>query len=89
MAAASESDKPLVWLHGEVKTRPPAIGPRCHELRIQDHDSTWRIIYRVDFDAVIITEVFAKKTPATPPQVIAVCKQRLRKYDKAAEDQDS
>lgn len=30
-------------------SRPmPSIGPRCHELRIQDKDKTWRIVYRID-----------------------------------------
>ena len=48
----------------------------------------WRIMYRVDSDAVIIAEVFAKKTSARPQQVIDVCKQRLRKYDKATKEQD-
>jgi phage-related protein len=43
-------------------SRPmPTIGTRCHELRIQDRDKTWRIIYRVDEDAVVIVDVFAKK----------------------------
>ena len=27
---------------------------------------TWRILYRLDTDAVVIVEVFAKKTAATP-----------------------
>ena len=65
--------KPLVWLHGEIRTPPlgsaarveagallrrlqggeklglphsrpmPTIGARCHELRIQDKDQTWRV----------------------------------------------
>jgi phage-related protein len=43
----------------------PVIGPRCHELRIQDEKQTWRIIYRVDTDAVVIAEVFAKTTQTT------------------------
>jgi hypothetical protein len=38
---------------------------------------------------VIITEVFATKTSATPQQVIDVSKEGLRKYDKAAKEQDS
>ena len=46
---------------------------------------TWRIIYRVDSDAVIVADVFAKKTLATPQQVIDVCRKRLRDYDKASE----
>ena len=57
------------------------IGARCAELRIVDANKTWRIVYRVDTDAVLIAEVFAKKTQATPKSVIDVCKQRLRDYD--------
>jgi phage-related protein len=107
----SEADKPLVWLHGEVKTPPfpkkarveagvllrrlqrgetlslpasrpmPTIGRRCHELRIRDAQVTWRIIYRSDRDAIIIVEVFAKKTAATPKIVIESCQKRIRQYD--------
>jgi phage-related protein len=106
-------DKPLVWLHGEVKTPPlsrasrleagfllrrlqrgellgmphsrpmPAIGARCHELRISDGEATWRIIYRIDDDAIVIVEVFSKKTRTTPKWVIDMCKKRLREYDDA------
>ena len=61
----------------------PAIGPRCYELRINDERQTWRLIYRVDADAVVIVEVFSKKTAATPQHVISVCKRRLREYDDA------
>lgn len=105
------TSKPLVILHGEIKSPPfspaarveagmclrklqrgmalsmpisrpmPTIGVRCAELRIVDENTTWRIIYRVDADAVLIAEVFAKKTPATPRTVINVCKRRLRDYD--------
>ena len=63
-------------------SRPmPSVGARCAELRIVDEDKTWRIIYRVDADAVLVAEVFAKKTQATPKSVIDVCKKRLRSYD--------
>ena len=105
------TDKPLVWLHGEVKTPPlsaaarleagllirrlqrgeklsmpasrpmPSIGSRCHELRINDENSTWRIVFRVDPDAVVILEVFSKKTAQTPAMVIETCKRRLKEYD--------
>jgi phage-related protein len=105
------NDKPLVWLHGEVKSPPfsrparleagfllrklqrgdtlsmpharpmPSIGPQCHELRVNDEHKTWRIIYRIDPDAIVICEVFEKKTPRTPKSVIDVCQQRLRRYD--------
>ena len=63
-------------------SRPmPSIGKRCHELRIPDQDKTWRIVYRTDADAVIIAEVFEKKTRQTPGQVIENCRRRLREYD--------
>lgn len=66
------------------RSRPmPAIGPRCHELRIQDRDKTWRIIYRVDRDAIIIADVFAKKSQATPKLVIETSRRRLRQFDEA------
>jgi phage-related protein len=78
------ADKPLVWLHGEIKTPPfatearieagvllrklqrgealgmphsrpmPAIGKRCHELRVRDGTANWRIVYRTDGDAIVI-----------------------------------
>ena len=64
----------------------PSIGKRCHELRIRDENRNWRIIYRVDDDAIIIAEVFAKTTQQTPKQVVETCQLRLAKYDKAAED---
>jgi len=102
----SPSDKPLAWLHGEIKTPPfsraarmeagyllrllqkgqavgmpqsrpmPVVGPRCHELRV-------RIVYRLDSDAVVILEVFTKKTRTTPKTVIDACTRRLREYDHA------
>jgi len=58
-----------------------SIGKRCHELRITDERSIWRIVYRIDEDAIIIVEVFEKKTQATPKKVIDTCKTRLREYD--------
>ena len=62
-------------------SRPmPSIGPRCHELRIVDERIDWRIVYRIDTDAIVILEVFEKKTRSTPRQVIEVCKRRLKDY---------
>jgi phage-related protein len=62
----------------------PEIGPRVHELRIPDGalKTTWRVIYRIDSDAIIIVESFAKKTGATPEPVKALCRKRLSGYDK-------
>jgi phage-related protein len=94
----SRKDKPLAWLHGEVKTPPigqaarveagyllrqlqrgtllglphsrpmPGIGPRCHELRISDESAAWRIVYRVDADAIVIAEVFREEDGADAPR---------------------
>lgn len=108
------ASKPLVWLHGEVKTPPfsaaarieagvllrrlqrgdsfglphsrpmPVIGPRCHELRVHDGTVTWRIVYRIDPDAIVVGEVFSKKTRLTPKQVMDVCRRRFNGYDATA-----
>jgi phage-related protein len=113
MVEVSPRDKPLAWLHGELKTPPmghaarveagcllrelqrgrtlsmphsrpmPDIGPRCHELRVTDERATWRIIYRADSDAVVIAEVFSKKTAQTPTAVLEACRRRLKEYDDA------
>jgi phage-related protein len=74
---------------GENLTMPhsrpmPVIGARCHELRVQDENRTWRIIYRVDWDAVIIAEVFAKTSQTTPKAAIELSRNRLRRYDQAS-----
>ncbi|KKJ01303.1 type II toxin-antitoxin system RelE/ParE family toxin [Prochlorothrix hollandica] len=63
-------------------SRPmPSIGLRCHELRVQDEDKIWRLVYRIDRDAIVILEVFQKTTQKTPQQVIRACQQRLKQYD--------
>jgi phage-related protein len=61
----------------------PAIAPRCHELRIRDAENrvTWRIVYRIDVDAIVIGDVFAKKTQQTPQNIIDACKRRFKLYD--------
>jgi phage-related protein len=103
-------EKPLVWLHGEVKTPPfstdarieagvllrrlqrgesislphsrpmPSIGKACHELRIQDEAGTWRIVYHIDVESIVILEVFSKTTQQTPKRVMDTCTARLRRY---------
>ena len=77
--------------HGEriemPHSRPmPSIGRRCHELRIVDVGKTWRLVYRLDADAVVIADVFQKTTRHTPARVIADCAQRLTRYDQAARE---
>lgn len=59
-----------------------SIGRRCVELRVPDGEHTWRIICRVDPDAVIVVEVFSKKTQQTPQHVIEASRRRLRDYDR-------
>jgi phage-related protein len=106
-------DKPLVWLHGEIKTPPfsrdarveaglrlrqlqsgerlsmphsralASIGRRCHELRVTDLNTEWRLVYRIDDDAIVIAEVFAKKSAKMPSEIIETCRQRLKRYDDA------
>lgn len=58
-----------------------SIGSNCHEMRIDDGRNTWRIIYRIDEDVIIILEVFNKKTQQTPKQIIDICKRRIKEYD--------
>src|SRR4030095_12581532 len=62
----------------------PAVGPRCGELRVRDETETWRIMYRSDPDAIMILEVFSKKTHSTPKWVIENCRRRLQRYDSEA-----
>ncbi len=60
-------------------SRPmPSIGRSVHELRIPDADATWRIVYRIDADAIVIGEVFAKKTAQTPHLVIGPRQSRFK-----------
>jgi len=67
-------------------SRPmPVIGRNCHELRIVDEHKSWRIIYRIDVDAIVISEVFEKKTRETPRSVIELCIDRLKRYDHETE----
>ena len=110
---AAPAPKPLVWLHGEIKTPPftaegrqeagmllrllqqgdqpgmpqaeplPDVGKRCGALRVRDAEHNWRIMYRIDPDAVLILEVYAKKTQKIPDDIIERCRNRLKRYDEA------
>jgi phage-related protein len=59
----------------------PALGARCHELRVVDVRASWRIMLRIDADAIIILDVFRKTTTQTPHHVVEVCRDRLNRYD--------
>jgi len=110
------TDKPVVWLSGEIKTPPfsaaarleaglllrrlqrgellamplsrpmRSVGSRCHELRIVDERASWRVVYRIDRDAILILAIFRKTTRATPQSVLEACKRRLHQYDRAARE---
>lgn len=63
-------------------SRPmPSVGARCHELRIPDGDVDWRVVYRIDPDAVLVVDVFNKATRETPRHVIETCRWRLKRWD--------
>jgi phage-related protein len=66
------------------QSRPMStIAARCHELRINDEGQTWRLIYRIDTDAILIMAVFANKTEKTPDEIIRTLRKRLEDYDGA------
>jgi phage-related protein len=71
-------------LLGMPHSRPlPVVGPRCHELRIRDAGADWRIVYRLDTAAIVIVDVFSKRTRTMPKGVIDACRRRLKEYDRA------
>ena len=70
---------------GLPHSRPlPAIGARCHELRIRDRTNAWRIVYRLHSDAIVIVDVLSKTTRTTPHSVIEMARRRLWVYDATA-----
>jgi phage-related protein len=67
---------------GLPHSRPmPGIGSRCHEVRVNDRNKTWRVIHRLDPAAVVILDVFEKKTEKTPDAVLQNCRRRLKLYE--------
>jgi len=67
---------------GMPRSRPmPSIGSHCHELRVADRDAIWRLVYRIDEDAIVVIALFKKKTAKTPNGVIDLCRRRLSGYD--------
>ncbi len=61
----------------------PGVGARCGALRVRDTGHNWRIMYRADLDAVLVLEVYAKKTRTIPDEIIKRCQDRLKRYDAA------
>ena len=67
----------------------PDVGRRCGALRVRDEGHNWRFMYRIDSDAVLIVEVYAKKTRKIPDEVIERCQSRLSQYDAAVAERES
>jgi phage-related protein len=61
----------------------PDISAGCHELRIIDGSASWRIVYHIAADAIVILEVFARKTARMPRRILTDCRQRLSAFEKA------
>ena len=67
---------------GLSHARPlPSIGRRCYELRVRDAEQNSRIVYRIDADAIVSVEVFAKQSSTTPRRIIETCITRLKTYE--------
>ena len=67
---------------GMPASRPmPGVAPRCHELRVRDVRHDWRVVYRIDDDAILVVAVFPKTTPRTPKMVVSAVRSRLDSYD--------
>ncbi|MCB1058332.1 MAG: type II toxin-antitoxin system RelE/ParE family toxin [Acidobacteria bacterium] len=67
---------------GLPQCRPmPVLGARCHELRVQDVDATWRVLVRLDPDAIVVAGILRKKTRRTPAAWLEACRRRLATYD--------
>ena len=68
-------------------SRPMAdVGKNCHELRVPDGDVTWRLLYCLEPDAVVILDVFSKKTRTTPKTVLRAAKRRLQMYKRLTQE---
>jgi phage-related protein len=54
-----------------------SVGANGHELRVK----AWRVLYAVRSDAIVVLEIFLKKSRTTPKAVIARAAERLRQFD--------
>lgn len=75
---------------GLPHSRPmSSIGAGCHELRIVDAKVTWRIMYHIARDAVVVLDVFKKQTDTTPKAVIEDCRRRLDAFQRLSGKKDT
>ena len=61
-------------------SRPMAsVASGVEELRVRDRSGVYRVFYYTRLaDSILIFHAFAKKTPKTPPQEIALAQKRLK-----------
>ncbi len=68
-------------------SRPmPSIAESVHELRIADRMHNWRLIYRIDPDAIIVLSVFSKKSGKTPKREIENARRRMKMYKEISQN---
>lgn len=66
---------------GMPSSRPmPDVGRSCHELRVEDDRRSWRLVYAIEAEAIVVLEVFEKRTQKTPQRVLDACKTRLERF---------
>jgi phage-related protein len=72
---------------GMPASRPlPGIGRGCHELRFSDEGTSWWLVYAVETEAIVILDVFEKKTQKMPKHVLESCRDRLARFRRAMRD---
>jgi predicted XRE-type DNA-binding protein len=54
---------------------------------VLDKGCNWRVIYRIESDAIVILDVFPKKSQGTPKTVIEQSKARLAQYLRVIEQE--
>ncbi len=59
----------------------PSVGPRCLELRIRDARHLWRIVCRIDADAIVVANIFAKTGKPMQQREFVKAAQALKDYD--------
>ncbi len=78
--AKCDAVTPQLWFDPSLmlsNTIPPETSTGCSRSR------SWVL----DNDAVVIVDVFAKKTQATPAAILATGRERLRQYDRVTQSE--
>ncbi len=59
------------------------LGKSCYELRVRDAGVNWRLVYRIDEDAIVIAGLFKKTSRTATDRLIETSGERLALYDAA------